>query len=190
MFLDGPSARAASRARKSLVQLIPFLILSILSLSTQGVRADEGAPSRKLGGHLGFALPIATIASPENSVIGRDFVNVGITPGITVHLDEHWSVDFEFIAFNQWKNGTTATTFVVDPGVVYSFGSMAAGLRVATEVGAARNIGLVPILVKPFALGNGISYFLELDLPMFLRDNGQSEMKPSLTVLFQSGFGF
>ena len=39
------------------------------------------------------------------------------------------------------------------------------------------------------ALGNGVSSFVELDLPMFLRDNGDT-MKPSLTVLFQSGFGF
>jgi hypothetical protein len=152
-------------------------------------RAEEAPVTRSVGGHLGFALPILTIASPENTLIGKDFVNVGITPGITVHLDEHWSVDFEFIAFNSWNSGTTTTTFVVDPGVVYSFGSLAAGLRVATEVGAPRNIGLVPIIVKPFALGKGVSYFVELDLPMFLRDNGDA-MKPSLTVLFQSGFGF
>ncbi len=154
-------------------------------------RADsesEGA-TRRVGGHLGFALPVLTIGSPENTFIGQDFVNVGITPGITVRLNDRWSIDFEFIAFNQWKGGTTATTFVVDPGVVYSFGPLSAGLRVATEVGAPRNIGLVPIIVKPFALGKGLAYFIELDLPFFMRDNG-SEMKPSLTVLFQSGLGF
>jgi hypothetical protein len=170
-------------------RVVASLGLALALLGPSVARAEEPPPTRTVGGHLGFALPILTVASPENSLIGRDFVNVGITPGITVHLDEHWSVDFEFIAFNKWKNGTTTTTFVVDPGVVYSFGSLAAGLRVATEVGAPRNIGLVPILVKPFALGNGVSYFVELDLPMFLRDNGDA-MKPSLTVLFQSGFGF
>ena len=151
--------------------------------------AEPEGTTRRLGGHLGFALPLLTIGSPENTFIGQDFVNVGITPGITVHLNDRWSVDFEFIAFNQWKNGTSATTFVVDPGVVYSFGPFSAGLRVATEVGAPRTIGLVPIIVKPFAIGKGLSYFVELDLPMFLRDNG-SEMKPSLTMLFQSGLGF
>jgi hypothetical protein len=130
-----------------------------------------------------------TLGSGETALIGDDFVNVGITPGLTVKLDEHWSVDFEFIAFNQWKGGTTQTTFVVDPGVVYAFDGIAAGLRVATEVGAARNIGIVPILVKPFAIGEQLSYFLELDLPVFFRDDGNS-MQPSLTVLFQSGFAF
>ncbi|MFT3922224.1 MAG: hypothetical protein QM778_06795 [Myxococcales bacterium] len=177
-------------ARFVLALLMGLFGSTLAGMAPASARAQEApAPTRSVGGHLGFALPILTVASPENTLIGRDFVTVGITPGITVHLDEHWSVDFEFIAFNKWKNGTTATTFIVDPGVVYSFGSLAAGLRVATEVGAARNIGLVPIIVKPFALGNGVSYFVELDLPMFLRDNG-TEMKPSLTVLFQSGFGF
>ena len=160
-----------------------------LFAAAQHARAEDAPVSRTVGGHVGAALPILTIASPDNTFIGQDFVTVGVTPGITVHLDEHWSVDFEFIAFNKWMNGTTLTTFVVDPGVVYSFGSVSAGLRVATEVGAPRNIALVPILVKPFALGKGISYFVELDLPMFLRDNGDA-MKPSLTVLFQTGFGF
>jgi hypothetical protein len=176
-----------------MIRNVCLLICSIVMTAgfQSSARAeDEPAPvTRSVGGHLGFALPVLTIASPENTVIGQDFVNVGITPGITVHLNEHWSIDFEFIAFNKWKGSTTATTFVVDPGVVYSFGSLAAGLRVATEVGAPRNIGIVPIIVKPFALGKGISYFLELDLPVFMRDNG-SEMKPSLTVLFQSGIGF
>lgn len=150
--------------------------------------AQEAPPQRRVGGHLGFALPILTAGS-DTTVIGRDFVNVGITPGITVKLDDHWSIDFEFIAFNQWNSGTQRTTFVVDPGVVYAFSHLSAGLRVATEVGAPRNIGLVPIVVKPFDLGNGLCWFLELDLPFFLRDDG-SAMKPSVTVLFQSGIGF
>jgi hypothetical protein len=151
------------------------------------VARAEAAP-RQLGGHIGAALPVVTFGS-QTTHIGADFVNVGVTPGITVKLDDHWRVDFEFIAFNKWKNGTTATTLVVDPGVVYAGKYLAGGLRVATEVGANRNIGVVPILVKPFALGKGISYFVELDLPLFFRDDG-SQIKPSLTIQFQSGFAF
>lgn len=176
-----------------MLQKLARLALGIgfaLSLfSAAGARADSETPKRRVGGHLGFALPILTLGS-ETTVIGQDFVNVGVTPGITVHLSDRWSVDFEFIAFNSWNSGTTKATFVVDPGVVYAFDAFSAGLRVATEIGADRNIGLVPIIVKGFDVGNGVSYFVELDLPLFLRDNGLGSMKPSMTVLFQSGFGF
>src|SRR5689334_13399000 len=119
------------RARRLLILSLGLLGLSLGLMSPSGALAEDAPVTRTVGGHLGFALPILTIASSDTTVIGADFVNVGITPGITVHLDEHWSVDFEFIAFNKWKSGTSTTTFVVDPGVVYSFGSLAAGLRVA-----------------------------------------------------------
>jgi hypothetical protein len=143
----------------------------------------------RLGGHVGMALPIVTLAK-NSTAIGADFVTIGLTPGITVHLDDKWSLDFEFIAFNELKNTPANTTFIVDPGVVRNFGPVSAGLRVATQVGAPTNIGLVPILVIPvIKLSKRISYFVEADLPLFLRDDGKA-MRPSATFLFQTGFGF
>lgn len=176
--------------RHKLVNLVLGMGIALAMLATSSAQADSSASTRRVGGHLGFALPILTLSKdPDTTLIGRDFINVGVTPGITVHLSDRWSVDFEFIAFNSWNSGTQKATFVVDPGVVYAFDHFSAGLRVATEIGAARNIGLVPIIVKGFDIGNGLSYFVELDLPVFMRDNGAS-MRPSLTVLFQSGIAF
>lgn len=148
----------------------------------------QAAPT--IGGHLGIAVPIATVAD-EVSVVGGDFVNLGITPGITVKLDEKWSFDFEFIAMNRFKDAGQTTTFVVDPGLVRSFGSYAIGGRIATEVGAPTNIGLVPIFVLPDAeVAPGVKYFVELDIPLFLRANGNGRMQSSISALFQTGVGF
>jgi hypothetical protein len=141
-----------------------------------------------LGGHLGFALPIATFGK-DTTTIGSDFTTIGITPGITVHLDEKWAVDFEFIAFNELKNTPAATTFIVDPGVIRKFDGFVLGGRVATQVGAPSNVGLVPIFVLPFKISDKAVYFVELDVPLFLRDDG-AKMRGSATILFQSGFGF
>lgn len=135
-----------------------------------------------------MALPIATLAR-NNKVIGDDFVTVGLTPGITVHLDDRWAIDFEFIAFNELKNTPAATTYVVDPGVLYKFDGFVAGLRVATQVGAPTNGGIVPIFVLPFKVSERLSWFVEGDVPLFLRDDGD-KMRPSATFLFQSGVGF
>jgi len=162
-----------------------------------------------VGGHFGLALPFVTVSSDGTTVIGRDFGQVGITPGITVKLTEHWAVDFEFIGFSRWDlkpSGTpdvSHTIFVVDPGVVYNFGPVAAGLRLAVQIGEGvpLNFGAVPIVVVPFKLSSRLSYFLELDLPVFvmakpglpataLTAATETRIIGSLTILLQTGFAF
>lgn len=144
----------------------------------------------RVGGHLGFALPLLTIADPVQG-IGADFVKIGITPGVTFKLDDKWSIDFEFIAFNDLKDSGHVTTWIVDPGVIYAAGPVSAGLRIATEVAARTNIGLVPIVVLPVVkIGDKFTYYVEGDLPMFLRDGAPDGLKPSIGLQLQSGIAF
>jgi hypothetical protein len=165
------------------------------SSTVQGISLTEpprAVPQQypAVGGHFGMAVPIVTV-SGDTTVIGSDFVTLGLTPGMTVHLDDKWAIDFEFIAFNQLKPPASHgnTTFVVDPGIIRKFDGFVAGLRVATQVGAPINSALVPIFVLPIKVSKRSVYFLEADAPIFLRDNGH---KPELsgTFLFQTGFGF
>lgn len=160
--------------------------LAAVALVSSDAHAEGAYP--RVGGHVGMAVPVLTLAK-NSTVIGADFVTVGLTPGITVHLDDRWAIDFEFIAFNEVKNTPALTTFIVDPGVVRKFDGFAAGLRVATQVGAPTNIGVVPIVVVPFKVSEQLSYFIEGDLPLFLRDSGTS-MQPSATLLLQTGVSF
>lgn len=141
-----------------------------------------------IGGHLGMALPLLTLSTKTTS-IGSDFVTVGLTPGITVHLDEQWAIDFEFVALNEFKSTPAATTFVVDPGIIRKWDGFVAGLRVATQVGAPTNGGLVPIFVLPFKISDHAVWFLEMDFPLFARDGGTKAVF-SGTALFQTGVGF
>lgn len=173
----------------SLTLAAAFASLSLLFTSSVAAAQETAPTSPRLGGHLGFAVPILTIADPV-TVIGHDFVTVGLTPGVTVKLADKWSVDFEFIVLNELKATPSATRYVVDPGVVYNAGPVSAGLRVASIVGAPTNIGLVPIVVLPVAkLGDKLTYYVEGDVPMFLRDNGRA-IAPSIGFQFQSGFAF
>lgn len=156
------------------------------ALSSSDAHAEGSFP--RVGGHVGMAIPVLTL-SENSTFIGADFVTLGLTPGITVHLDDQWAIDFEFIAMNELKNTPSATTFVVDPGVIRKFDGFSAGLRVATQVGAPTNIGLVPIVVVPFKVSEHLNYFVEADVPLFLRDSGTS-MQPSATLLLQTGVSF
>lgn len=162
----------------------------VLSASTvSSARADEAKNAGpRLGGHLGAAVPIVTFGK-QTTAIGRDFGTVGLTPGVTFHLDDRWAIDFEFIAFNELKNTPAATTFIVDPGVLRKFDGFIAGLRVATQVGAPSNVGLVPIVVVPVKLSEKLSAFVEADVPLFLRDV-RGELTPSATILLQTGVAF
>jgi len=164
--------------------------------------APEFPRGARVGGHFGLALPIAAFDNDGTTAIGRDFVQVGVTPGITVKLDGHWAVDFEFIAFSRWDLkpvDKSHTLIVVDPGVVYNFGPVAAGLRLAVQVGEGfpLNFGIVPIVVVPFKISSKASYFLELDLPVFVTWRTadppaipKERVIGSLTILLQTGFAF
>lgn len=166
------------------------LLSFVLTMGAPSTAFAQSAPPSgpRLGGHLGTALPIVTFGK-QTTVIGRDFTTVGLTPGVTFHLDDQWAIDFEFIAFNELKNTPAATTFIVDPGVLRKFAGFTAGLRVATQVGAPSNVGLVPIVVVPVKLSEKLSAFVEADVPLFLRDVG-GELTPSATLLFQTGVAF
>jgi hypothetical protein len=163
------------------------LLLCVATIGTAS--AQTAAPTGpRLGGHLGTAVPIVTFGR-ETTLIGRDFTTIGLTPGVTFHLDDKWAIDFEFIAFNEVKKTPAPTTFIVDPGVLRKFDGFTAGLRVATQVGAPTNIGLVPIVVVPMKINDQLSYFVEADVPLFLRDDG-TKMQPSATLLLQTGVAF
>ena len=164
-----------------------ILLFVSLSFATEA-RAEEPASAPRLGGHFGLALPLFAL-SESSTFIGRDFVTVGLTPGITFKFGEHWALDFEFIALTEVKTTPQATTFVVDPGVLYDLGPVVLGGRVATQVGAATNVGLVPIVVVPIKLSDTFRYFVEADVPFFLRDRG-THVGASLGLQLQTGIAF
>ena len=191
-------------------------VLCVIGLCGGQPRAQEAPPAKaaapefpswpRVGGHFGLALPIVAFDNDGTTVLGRDFAQVGVTPGITIKIAERWAVDLEFIGFGRWDLTTPArshTVFVVDPGVVYNFGPVAGGLRLATQIGEGvpLNFGLVPIVVVPFKISSKLSYFLELDLPVFvtatagvpataLTQGVESRVIGSLTILLQTGFSF
>lgn len=155
---------------------------------------SEAGP--KIGGHFGMALPLLNIDNDRTTGIGKDFWALGITPGITVKLDERWMIDFEFIGFSRWekvKDGpdVSRTVWVVDPGVLYNFGKVVAGVRAAMLIGAGQpfNVGVVPIVVLPFEISKKVKYFLELDVPMFIHA-APGKTTESVGLLFQTGFAF
>jgi len=67
-----------------------------------------------------------------------------------LHFSREWTFDFETIVANHVSGdaigNATFTSFTVDPGIVYTGGPAALGLRVKFDVGGPANIGLIPLV--------------------------------------------
>lgn len=168
------------------------VLTAALGLLASAPALADDSP-RKVGGHLGLALPIASM-SGGTAIVGRDFTSLGLSQGVTVHIDERWAVDYELVGYLSVQGTGNSTVLVVDPGVLYKMDGLITGLRAAMRIADQTNFGIVPIVVKPFDIG-GVAWFAELDLPVFLNETtdpvtGATELQPALTVQLQTGIGF
>src|SRR4051794_29111884 len=109
---------------------MPFLRSALLLtvLTAWSARADSGSHTAEstetwpqVGGHWGLALSLLNVGTAPAQFIGRDYWQAGLTPGLTLKLDDHRAIDFEFIAFSVWNVGpggagiNAHTLWVADP---------------------------------------------------------------------------
>lgn len=138
--------------------------------------------------------------STDTTTIGKDFVTMGVAPGITVRLSEKVAIDYEFVAYTTVDRRGSRTALVVDPGVVYDLGPVVVGLRAAVRISDYSNFGLIPIVNKGFKIGN-VAWFVELDLPVFFNEraptlsptgvpSGDASTRTAFTAQLQTGVGF
>jgi hypothetical protein len=148
------------------------------------VKAERETPERsRVGGHVGVATPLAEAAS-ESHVIGRDRFLVLANPiGLSIHTSPKWTFDFEVIV-TQSVLRASRPGLIIDPGVVYHFGPVSAGLRVAHEVAAPANIGAIALVNKGFEVPFG-KWFVEAAFPTFIREGS-----PSVAAVLHTGIAF
>ena len=162
-----------------------LILLSVLMIGSTAF-AMPLRQDIKVGGHFNLAVPLVTYGN-DTKTIGEEYTKVGLAPGVTFKLDDSWGFDLEFVAYNNFMNkpdNKGMTSLVVDPGVIYNFGSFTGGLRLAVDVVATQNWGTIPIVVKTIPLGL-VSLLLELDLPIFFRSNGtELTIQPQIGVAF------
>ena len=134
-------------------------------------RAEDPAASR-LSGHVGVGSPLVTLRASRSSrhvSSVNDELTLVAPIGLGIPLADHWTFDFEFqISTGVRPEGLT--TAIVDPGVLHSWDRITAGLRVAWQLNANQNIGLIP-LVRVALVGNArANWFVEGALPASVRD--------------------
>jgi len=116
----------------------------------------------RLGGHIGTATPLLTVSKSTTTI--ADSFTLLHPIGISLKF-EKVTVDFETVVVNPIEP-SGRTGLVIDPGVIYNFGPVAAGLRLAWQQ-ADSNFGLIPLVNKGLVDMGGATWFVEGAFPTF-----------------------
>lgn len=172
---------ATQRIRTKLEQ-IRHLFLAALGFSLAAWASPAAAQEKPVGGHVGVALPLITLADPVTDISDQFTI---LTPiGIGFKTSQRVIVDFEMVVASN-VDPVGATGLVVDPGVIYDWGGVATGARVAFQIGNRANIGLIPLVNVGLVDFGGAKWFVEGAFPIFYVPKDVS-----LTIVAHTGVGF
>lgn len=143
--------------------------------------APEPAPSR-VGGHIGIATPLVTI-SDETTTIGDQFTLLNPI-GIGLKVAPRLAIDFEMVVATP-VSPDGVTGLVIDPGVIYDAGPVALGLRVAFQINALSNVGLIPLVNRGLVDLGGATWFVEAAFPTFYQNE-----TVAFNIVAHTGIGF
>jgi len=165
-----------------------FLALAVMAFAAVAPTANAQIT---VGGHVGTVIPWVTDSSGKTTT-EFDSYSIGFPIGVTFKGQGHFGVDLEMIPFvNQSPH---LTTFVVDPGIIYSLShGYTLGWRAAFSVNAP-TVGTIPFVNKAWKFKNQSgffkAYFAEFDLPIqFSRPTGGPATN-SVTFATHFGLGF
>ncbi len=161
-----------------------LVLVALMPHSACAQAKDQAPPPAKdVGGHVGVAVPLVTVTDEETTTVDDQFTLA--TPiGIGVKIGPRLAVDFEVVVANP-IDPVGPTSLVVDPGIVYNWGGVATGLRVAFQIGQTANVGLIPLVNVGLVHLDGATWFVEAAFPTFY-----SEHDLTFNVVAHTGIGF
>jgi len=165
-----PAAPAVERPSRPAARSSVVAAAEPAEALTAGRAPERAAP--RLSGHVGVASPLLTLRATRTErhlgSVNEDLTLVAPI-GLGLELTDHWTFDFEFqISTGVRPEGLT--TAIVDPGVLYAWNALAAGVRVGWQLNANQNIGLIPLARLAILRNERASWFVEASLPAFVRN--------------------
>jgi hypothetical protein len=182
------SNNPAVEIRKQSMKFAPRLGVALVAMTMSTPAWAEGAG---VGGHVGLATPLVTVAK-KTTTISDQFTM--LTPiGVTVKPGGKLVVDFEVVVANPVSPPGT-TGLVIDPGIVYDWGGVATGLRLAFATNSDTNVGLIPLVNVGLVNLGGSTWFVEAAFPTFVRsspdETGKHKAEGEFNVVLHTGIGF
>lgn len=146
----------------------------------------KGTDSIKLGGHVGFVVPIVGRGNGVTTNLGDRFV-FGFPVGLTLKTKKNIAIDFEFIpTFNTGRD----FVLTIHPGVIYGFAKKyAVGVRAAYDAGAG-SFGFTPLISRGFKISDKVGWFIEADFPIRSNYNPYRDRFGSIAFAAHAGIAF
>lgn len=146
-----------------------------------------GTDKLKLGGHVGFVVPITSRGGGATTSILRDRFVFGFPVGLTVKTKHNIAVDFEFIPTFNTGNDFVLT---IHPGILFGFKkSYVIGVRAAYDAGAA-SFGFTPLIARGFRINDKLGWFIEADFPVRSNYRPYGDRFASFAIAAHSGITF
>jgi len=169
--------------KRQAARLVTAQVLMLL------VGAAAAKAQDRLGGHMGFVLPLVTHAGGDTTNLSDNF-SIGFPIGITVKTASRMAFDLEFVPLIQ--DSPRQVSLTVHPGLIWGIGhGFAVGARLAFDVNSPQ-FGFTPLLNKSWPIEHSFfkAYFVEADLPVrFNRPVGGPATNP-VTFAMHFGLGF
>jgi hypothetical protein len=124
-------------------------VAAMVSVMMCTLRIGEAQPGAsepggdRLGGHIGFVLPLVTHAGGQTTTLDENF-GIGFPVGITVKSSGRTSFDFEFVPFIQ--DTPRKVSLTVHPGLLYGLGH---GFTAGARLGVRRQLLAIRIHTPP-----------------------------------------
>jgi len=163
-------------------------VLIVLGASAASAQGDDRSNGR-IGGHIGFVLPLITHAGGQNTSLADNFA-IGFPMGITLKGTGKTAFDLELVPAIQDSPRQVGLT--VHPGLLRSLGhNFTFGMRLAFDASSAQ-FGFTPLLNKSWPIEHNFfkAYFVEAVLLIrFNRPVGGPSTNP-VTFGMHFGVGF
>jgi hypothetical protein len=143
-------------------------------------------PPKRVGGHVGFVVPLASRADGTTTTVADDFV-IGFPTGFGLKKFGKFALDLEVVPV--FQNEPQDMSLELHPGVVYGIRpSLAAGVRLAVDV-EGHAWGFTPLLNRTLYVARTHSLFGEVVMPVRYAD-APDGTRTSVGVGVHIGVGF
>jgi hypothetical protein len=152
-----------------------------------GVSSTVSAdPPQRIGGHVGFVVPIVSRAAGQTTTVADDFV-IGVPTGFGIRKFGKFNLDIEVVPV--FQNAPRDVSLELHPGLVYGVSpNLAAGLRLAVDV-EGNAWGFTPLLNRTLYVARTHSLFGEVVMPIRFADAAGGTRK-SIGFGVHVGVGF
>ena len=170
--------------------MLRSLVIGIVALAAivAGPAVSTASAQNRLGGHMGFLLPLVSHGNGTTTTISDDFV-IGFPVGITVKKSDAFAFDLELVPVIQ--NSPLNISLTVHPGVIAGLSNgWGAGVRMAFDVNQP-SWGFTPLLNHGLmTVGKDATLFGELVVPIRFQSPGPGRTTTSIGLGVHFGVAF